>query len=221
MRPRGAKAGGGAGPLHVRHVDSLVAALATEQHGVVSRAHAVGHTALTWYSRLSAGPLASGPDAVLSHRTAAMRWGPAADRRGRRGPRARHPRPPPAATGDPPAPRAGRASRARPPDAPSPHCAVADACGFGPAETNVRVAGHRVDLVSRDARLIVEFDSWEFHRTRQACERDRRRDADHLATGYRTVRVTWRRLTREPLVLAARLGAALAAGQALAAPRPP
>jgi len=60
-------------------------------------------------------------------------------------------------------------------------------------------------------RLIIEVDGYAFHRTRQAFERDRRRDADHLAAGYRTLRLTWRQLTGEPLAVVARLSAAQAA----------
>jgi len=51
-----------------------------------------------------------------------------------------------------------------------------------------------------------------FHGSRAAFERDRLRDARLVAAGYRVVRVTWRQLTREPIAVAARLGAALAAG---------
>jgi hypothetical protein len=38
------------------------------------------------------------------------------------------------------------------------------------------------------------LDSWEFHRDREAFETDRRRVADTLAAGYRTLRITWDRL---------------------------
>jgi Transcriptional regulator, AbiEi antitoxin len=61
-------------------------------------------------------------------------------------------------------------------------------------ETNVRVAGHTVDALFREQRLIVELDSWEFHQDRDAFETDRARDADTLAAGYRTLRITWDRL---------------------------
>ena len=88
-------------------------------------------------------------------------------------------------------------------------------------ETNVRVNGHLVDVLFRAERLILEFDSWEFHRTRQAFERDRARDADHVAAGYRVIRITWRQLTEEPLALAVRVAAALSAAQAATYPHPP
>jgi very-short-patch-repair endonuclease len=43
------------------------------------------------------------------------------------------------------------------------------------------------------------------HGTRAAFERDRRRDADLTAAGWRVLRVTWRRVNGEPRALAAQL----------------
>ena len=85
------------------HADLAVATIAARQHGVVSRAqlarlglgrgavehriacgrlhpvyrgvYAVGHTALSVNGRWVAGVLAAGPDAALSHRSAAALWG--------------------------------------------------------------------------------------------------------------------------------------------------
>ena len=50
--------------------------------------------------------------------------------------------------------------------------------------------------------LAVETDSWTFHRTRRAFERDRERDAILARAGYRTLRFTHRQLTREPAMVA-------------------
>jgi very-short-patch-repair endonuclease len=64
-------------------------------------------------------------------------------------------------------------------------------------ELNVELPGGReVDALYRDARLIVEVDSWRFHRDRASFERDRAKDARALAEDYRTLRTTDRRLTR-------------------------
>jgi very-short-patch-repair endonuclease len=63
---------------------------------------------------------------------------------------------------------------------------------------NVWIAGHEVDAVWHDHRVVVELDGYEFHRTRAAFERDRRRDADLQLAGYRIVRFTRRRLVDEP-----------------------
>jgi len=50
---------------------------------------------------------------------------------------------------------------------------------------NSSIEGYMVDFVWRDQRLIVETDGWQAHGTRNAFERDRRRDADLLAAGWR------------------------------------
>ena len=59
-------------------------------------------------------------------------------------------------------------------------------------------------------RVIVELDGYQFHGTRQAFEKDRERDATTLAAGYRTVRITWERLTEAAEREAARLNAIIA-----------
>jgi very-short-patch-repair endonuclease/predicted transcriptional regulator of viral defense system len=82
--------------------------------------------------------------------------------------------------------------------------------GLPQAQTNVLVDGDAVDALWPTARLIVELDSWEFHSHRSAFEKDRSRDADHLLQGYRTIRVTHRRLDEEPDRLAAQIRALLA-----------
>ena len=60
--------------------------------------------------------------------------------------------------------------------------------------TNVVVEGHEVDCYWPDRNLVIELDSFEFHTTRAAFERDRNRPADLLLAGYRSARVTSRRL---------------------------
>jgi predicted transcriptional regulator of viral defense system len=74
-----------------------------------------------------------------------------------------------------------------------------------PPATNVLVLDHEVDALWPAARLIVELDSFEFHRHRAAFERDRARDTRLLLAGYRTVRITHRRLDTESAELAAQL----------------
>jgi very-short-patch-repair endonuclease len=79
-------------------------------------------------------------------------------------------------------------------------------------EVNATVEGYTADFVWREQRLIVETDGWEAHGTRAAFERDRRRDADLLAAGWRVLRISYARLEREPGWVAERIAAALAAG---------
>jgi very-short-patch-repair endonuclease len=96
--------------------------------------------------------------------------------------------------------------------------ALVRSAGLPMPRANAKVAGHEVDLHWPDHNLVVEFDSWTYHSTRAAFERDRRRDVDLQLAGQRVLRVTDRHLTREPLALVARFAAALATpGQA---PRP-
>jgi very-short-patch-repair endonuclease len=81
-----------------------------------------------------------------------------------------------------------------------------------PCETNVEVLGHEVDVLWPRERLIVELDSWTFHRHRAAFERDRSKDVSRQVAGYRAIRVTDRRLKREPDVVAGEIRCLLAVG---------
>jgi hypothetical protein len=65
-------------------------------------------------------------------------------------------------------------------------------------ELNVIVEGYEVDALWSDAKLIVELDSWDHHRSRRAFEEDRRRDAALQLAGYVVLRITWRRFEQEP-----------------------
>jgi very-short-patch-repair endonuclease len=83
-------------------------------------------------------------------------------------------------------------------------------------QVNAKVGPYEVDLLWRDANLVVEFDSWMAHSNRRAFEADRSRDADLQTRGFRVIRVTWRQLEREPERLLARIAAALALGDSQA-----
>lgn len=63
---------------------------------------------------------------------------------------------------------------------------------------NLWVAGYEVDAIWLDRRLVVELDSFEFHRTRAAFEADRLRDAAMQREGLRSLRVSARRLEEDP-----------------------
>ena len=79
-----------------------------------------------------------------------------------------------------------------------------------PPRVNAVVEGHEVDFSWPQARLIVETDGWQAHGTRAAFERDRLRDATLIAADWRPLRITWRRLEREPHAVAAQLRTLLA-----------
>lgn len=74
---------------------------------------------------------------------------------------------------------------------------------------NVNLGPYKVDLLWPSARLAVELDSRTYHLTPQNFEPDRRRDADLLAAGYRTLRFTWRHVNDDPAWVVARLRQAL------------
>jgi very-short-patch-repair endonuclease len=74
---------------------------------------------------------------------------------------------------------------------------------------NTTALGYEIDALWPAQHLAAELDSWEFHRHRAAFERDRARDAALQAAGYRTIRITGRRLTNEPTTLLKQLRALL------------
>jgi hypothetical protein len=57
-------------------------------------------------------------------------------------------------------------------------------------ELNVIVEGYEVDAFWRDKKLIVELDSWTFHRSRRAFEEDRRKYAVLQLAGYVVLPIT-------------------------------
>jgi very-short-patch-repair endonuclease len=83
--------------------------------------------------------------------------------------------------------------------------------------TNVRVEGWPVDFLWPEHKLIVEVDGYAFHSHRRAFERDRRRDAAHVSAGYVVIRITWRQLKEEPLVVVATIARALGRSSSRAA----
>jgi Transcriptional regulator, AbiEi antitoxin/Protein of unknown function (DUF559) len=71
--------------------------------------------------------------------------------------------------------------------------------------TGTTVLGHEADAFWPAQRVTVEADSWKFHGHREAFERDRTRDAAMQVEGYRVIRLTHRRLMREPAAIADQL----------------
>jgi REase_MTES_1575 len=70
--------------------------------------------------------------------------------------------------------------------------------GLPQPRVNAVVEGLEVDFSWPEQRLIVETDGHRHHGTRAAFERDRERDAQLTAAGWRVVRVTHRRIARAP-----------------------
>ena len=61
------------------------------------------------------------------------------------------------------------------------------------------------DCVWPAHRLVVELDGYATHATRRAFERDRARDRDLQAAGWRVLRITWRQLDAETKTIARQL----------------
>ena len=83
--------------------------------------------------------------------------------------------------------------------------------GLPEPQCNVIIAGALVDAYFPHARLVVEVDSFEWHKGRAQFEEDRRRDVALMLAGYRVIRVTQRRLIEEPDRVAFELRALLRA----------
>jgi very-short-patch-repair endonuclease len=69
---------------------------------------------------------------------------------------------------------------------------------------------YTLDFAWPDLKVAVETDGWATHGRRAGFEGDRARDAALQAAGWRVLRVTYRRLRREPVLVAAQLAAVLA-----------
>ncbi len=79
--------------------------------------------------------------------------------------------------------------------------------------------GYILDALFPVEKVIVELDSWPFHKGKIPFETDRERDADMLANGFVTVRVTEERLEQRPKIEARRLHAILERRRRRHAPR--
>jgi hypothetical protein len=69
--------------------------------------------------------------------------------------------------------------------------------GIPSPTVNVPLAGHEVDCLWSDARLVVELDGFAHHSDRATFERDRSRDLELRRAGYEVIRVTFRMLEAE------------------------
>jgi very-short-patch-repair endonuclease len=67
-----------------------------------------------------------------------------------------------------------------------------------PPEVNVRIGRHLVDFLWRERRLVVETDSYIYHRGRAAFQDDRDRDLELKRLGYEVLRLSERQLNEEP-----------------------
>ena len=82
--------------------------------------------------------------------------------------------------------------------------------GLPMPRTNVRLCGYSVDFYWPNARMVVEIDGYQWHASRSAFERDRRKDTALRAAGLELQRVTWEQMQHDALASIARVAAELA-----------
>lgn len=92
--------------------------------------------------------------------------------------------------------------------------------GLPEPQANVIVEGFLVDLWWPDQRLVVEIDSYEFHKGRKRFDGDRLRDTKLQLAGCRVLRVTQPRIEPDPSELLKDVTRALSAGRVAVAPGP-
>jgi hypothetical protein len=80
---------------------------------------------------------------------------------------------------------------------------------IAPPEVNVWVAGHLMDALWHEQRVVVELDGSAAHGTATGMEQDRRRDLELRAAGYAVLRYTWQQVTGQAEPVATDLRAAL------------
>ena len=85
---------------------------------------------------------------------------------------------------------------------------------------NARVEGYEVDALWAPERVVLEVDSYAFHATRAAFERDRRKSTALARGRYVVLRTTWDELTRDSHALVARMAEALALSAAASTASP-
>jgi hypothetical protein len=96
---------------------------------------------------------------------------------------------------------------------------LVDGAGLPRPVTAFNVAGHELDVYWPQGRFAVELDVFETHGTRAAFERDRLRQEDLKLAGVEMIRVTGRRLEREPRQVLGRLARLLEQRRRELAPR--
>jgi very-short-patch-repair endonuclease len=88
---------------------------------------------------------------------------------------------------------------------------ILDTFGLPKAEFHAHVGGYEVDFWFRDSNVVIECDGWSAHGLdHEQFEFDKVRDADLLAKGVITQRVTWRQMVGSPRATARRIEATLA-----------
>lgn len=88
--------------------------------------------------------------------------------------------------------------------------ALLRAAGLPEPVFNAMYDGWEIDALWERERVALEFDSYTFHATRAAFERDRRKSAYLTRKRFTVVRTTWTELTKRSHFLIARIAEAIA-----------
>lgn len=75
-----------------------------------------------------------------------------------------------------------------------------------PPEVNAKLGPYEPDCLWRAEKLVAVLDSWAWHRSRASFESDRARDRELTLRGYTVIRFTWWELVREPERVAGTVG---------------
>lgn len=70
--------------------------------------------------------------------------------------------------------------------------------GIRPPEVNPKIGRWEVDFLWREERVVVEADTWTYHRGSVAFQADHDRDLDLRAAGYAVHRFTDWQVEKEP-----------------------
>jgi very-short-patch-repair endonuclease len=81
--------------------------------------------------------------------------------------------------------------------------------GLPPPQVNVRIGPHLVDFLWSEKRVVVETDSYLYHRGKVAFQDDRARDLDLRRRGFEVLRLSERQVNEQPRVVAEVLAATL------------
>jgi hypothetical protein len=96
---------------------------------------------------------------------------------------------------------------------------LCDAHGLPLPNVNCVVEGKVRDFYWPRCRLVVEADSYGWHRSPGALNADRERDVELVLAGYRVLRFTWEQVRHRPGYVKASIRGALGATIPLKAPR--
>lgn len=86
--------------------------------------------------------------------------------------------------------------------------------GVAEPHCNVVIAGYVVDFFWPRQRLVIEVDGYHWHKTRRSFEGDRRKDTKLLLAGIRATRVTQPRIEQDPRELITEVSRLLSGGPA-------